>query len=207
MSNDSSSRTSPTLLCRLRDLSDHDAWNEFLDRYGPKIFGWCRRYKLQDADATDITQEVLTKLVRAMRDFEYDPARGSFRGWLKTVTNNAIRDLMQSWNRPGRGAGDLNDLDVLAAIQAPDAIAELAAAIEAEAAHELLREAEERVKLRVRPHTWQAYFRAVVEERPAATVAQELKMPVSEVYVAKSRVIKMLREEVRKLNPNDEPAK
>ncbi len=61
------SRTSPTLLLRLRDLSDKDAWNEFLNRYGPKIYGWCRRYHLQEADATDVSQEVLAKLVKAMR--------------------------------------------------------------------------------------------------------------------------------------------
>jgi RNA polymerase sigma-70 factor (ECF subfamily) len=194
------SRTSPTLLLRLRDLSDKDAWNEFLNRYGPKIYGWCRRFHLQEADATDVSQEVLAKLVKAMRSFDYNPARGSFRGWLKTVTNNAIRDMVDEWNRPGRGSGDSQVMQSLAAIQSPDALASLAAEIESQAEQEMLREAEERVRLRVKPHTWQAYRRTVVDGVAAAEVAAAIGMPVAEVYVAKSRVIKMLREEVSRMS-------
>ena len=201
----SSYPTSPTLLMRLRDLADHAAWSDFLDRYGPKIYGWCRRNKLQEADASDVTQEVLTKLVRTMRDFEYNPDRGSFRGWLKTVTNNAIRDLVHGWSRPGRGAGDSQILEAMAAIQTPHALAELAAEIDTAAEIELLHEAEERVKLRVKPHTWQAFHRTASLGEAAVNVARSLDMPVTEVYVAKSRVLKMLREEVRKLGQSETP--
>ncbi len=200
MSGAHDSRTRSTLLVRLRDLSDQAAWDEFLDRYAPRIYGWCRRYRLQEADAADVTQEVLRKLVTALRSFAYDPARGSFRAWLKTVTNNAVRDLAESWRRPGRGTGDTAVHAGLDAVQGPDALAELAAALQAEAEQELLREACERVKLRVKPHTWQAYERTAVERQPAADVAGALGMPVAEVYVAKSRVLKLLREEVEKLN-------
>ncbi len=200
MHSDRSSRTSPTLLFRVRDLNDSEAWNDFVNRYGPKIYGWCRRYRLQEADATDVTQDVLTKLVKAMREFDYDPVRGSFRGWLKTVTNNAIRDLAQGWSRPGRGSGDSQVLESLAAIAAPDALADLSREIEAETEREMLREAELRVRLRVKPHTWQAYHLTVIERQPAAEAAGSLAMPVSEIYVAKSRVIKLLREEIEKMN-------
>src|SRR5262245_38241448 len=80
MQSNGDSRTRSTLLLRLRDLSDRAAWEEFLDSYAPKIYGWCRRFHLQEADAADVTQEVLGKLVSALRRFDYDPARGSFRG-------------------------------------------------------------------------------------------------------------------------------
>jgi len=67
------------------DPGDQSAWSAFVDRYGPQIHAWCLRWKLQDADAQDITQMVLLKLVRHLPDFAYDPSR-SFRGWLHTLT-------------------------------------------------------------------------------------------------------------------------
>jgi RNA polymerase sigma-70 factor, ECF subfamily len=195
------SSTHATLLLQLRDLSDHAAWGEFLQRYGPRIYGWCRRQRLQEADAADVTQEVLGKLVGAMHRFDYDPARGSFRGWLKTVTRNAIHDLIAGGIRPDQASGGPGMHERLQTLQAPEAVDELHAELEAEARLEVLREAESRVRLRVQPQTWQAYHQTAVERQPPGTVAGALGMPVSEVYVAKSRVLKMLREEIDKLNP------
>ena len=73
-------RTSATLLGRLRGQpTDQEAWSEFVDRYGARIYGWCRRWSLQDADAKDVTQAVLATLCIKMRTFTYDPSL-SFRG-------------------------------------------------------------------------------------------------------------------------------
>jgi RNA polymerase sigma-70 factor (ECF subfamily) len=199
---DPGSATSVTLLTRLRDLDDREAWNAFVDRYAPRIYGWCRRYQLQDSDAADVTQEVLRKLVGAMRQFEYDAARGSFRGWLKTVTANAVRDLVRSVELAGRGSGDTQVMQRLASLEDEASVADLSTRIEAAYEQELLEEAEARVQLRVKPHTYQAYRCAAVEQQPPAEVAAQLGMSVDEVYVAKSRVIKMLREEVKKLDLN-----
>lgn len=196
--------TSGTLLMRLRELDDREAWNEFVERYTPRIYGWCRRYRLQQSDAADVTQEVLSKLVKVIRSFEYDPRRGSFRGWLKTVTNNAVRDFLSELSAPGRGSGDTRIGAALGAIQDPTAIGELTAALEEEAERTLLREAEERVRLRVQPQTWEAYRLAAVDSLPAVDVAMRLSMPVAEVYVAKSRVVKCLREEVERLGGVDD---
>ncbi len=153
---------------------------------------------MQDSDAADVTQDVLCKLVQKMRSFRYEPARGRFRGWLKTITANTIRDLVASRRRAAnvRGAGDVEWLDMVADEKATN---ELAERIEAAYQSELLEAAESIVKLRVKPHTWRAYELAAVEQRPAAQVAAELKIGVSDVYVSKSRVIKMLREEVKRL--------
>ena len=192
-------RTSGTLLLRLRQLDDREAWGEFVEQYTPRIFAWCRRYRLQDSDAADVTQEVLGKLVKAIRTFDYDVSRGSFRGWLKTVTNNAVRDFLEDLARPGRGSGDTQVGGMLAALQAPDAIKELTASLEEEAEREVLREAEARVQMRVQPNTWEAYRLTALKNVSASDAATELGMPVSEVYVAKSRVLKLLREEVTRL--------
>src|SRR5439155_24568741 len=92
MGSEPASQTSPTLLVRLRNVEDKQAWEEFVDRYAPRIYGWCRNQGLQNADAEDVTQEVLAKLARRMQTFVYAP-NSSFRGWLKKVTHNAWVDF------------------------------------------------------------------------------------------------------------------
>jgi RNA polymerase sigma-70 factor (ECF subfamily) len=100
---DSGARTSPSLLGRLRqDTTDEQAWAEFVKRYGAQILQWCRKGKLQEADAHDVTQTVLVKLAGKMRTFTYDPTR-SFRAYLKTLTNYALCDFLDGRKRPGVG--------------------------------------------------------------------------------------------------------
>jgi RNA polymerase sigma-70 factor, ECF subfamily len=195
--------TSRTLLMRVREPADRQAWEEFVNRYAPKIFNWCRRYQLQESDAADVTQDVLVKLVRAMQEFQYDQTKGSFRGWLKTVTANAVSDLVGKWKRVGRGSGDTAVGQILATIEDQRAIEALSAEIEACHRQELLAEAERLVEPHVQAHTWQVYRLAAVEQRKAADVAEELGMPVSEVYVAKSRVMKMLRDAVKQIEETE----
>ena len=139
-----------------------------MDRYAPRIYGWCRRHSLQESDASDATQEVLSKLVKAMQTFKYSPVRGTFRAWLKTVTKNAIRDLTKDLTRPGRGSGDSQAQRNLSAIQDPEALQALAETIEEEGEYELLREAEAHVKLRVKSHIWDAYRLTVRESSTSA---------------------------------------
>src|SRR6476619_7370107 len=98
--------TRVTLLTQLRqDPSDQASWDEFVERYGRHIYRWCRQWKLQDADAEDVTQDVLVKLTQKLRTFAYDPSR-SFRGWLKTVAHHAWRDFEDGRRRPQPAAGD-----------------------------------------------------------------------------------------------------
>src|SRR5215471_13685309 len=97
--------TRVTLLARLRqNPPDQAAWDEFVELYGRHIYRWCRQWGLQDADAEDVTQEILLKLACKLRDFAYDPKR-SFRGWLKTVAHHAWRDFADGQRR-GRATAD-----------------------------------------------------------------------------------------------------
>src|SRR5437660_2921149 len=101
-----------TLLTQLRqNPSDQAGWDEFVRRYGPHIYRWCRQWKLQDADAEDVTQDILVKLTRKLRAFAYDPSR-SFRGWLKTVTHHAWRDF-EDGRRARAAAGDCRAEDLM----------------------------------------------------------------------------------------------
>ena len=191
-----SSFTSVTLLGQVRDASNEQAWKEFVRRYTPKIFSWCKQNSLQDQDAADVTQEVLMKLVSAMRSFEYEPAKGSFRGWLKTVTTNAVRDLVRKRSGlPLTGGSNQQAFESLAEV---DSIEKLADQIEAGYQEEILAEAESRVQIRVKPLTWQAY-RLSADGKSATDIAKELNIKVADVYVSKSRVIKLLRETVAQL--------
>lgn len=190
------SATRITLLGRLRrDPTNEAAWSEFVDQYGPKLMGWCRKWNLQEADAQDVTQNVLLKLAEKLRDFCYDPAR-SFRAWLKTIAQHACSDFMASRQRPGLGSGDSGVARLLDAAEARE---DLLRHLEQEFDREILEEAMHRIRLRVAPQTWQAFWLTAVDGVSGAAAAARIPMQVAQVYVAKRRVQKMLQEEVAKL--------
>ncbi len=204
MPNFDATRTSASLIERICQSPDEPtSWREFVDRYGPKIFRWCQHWNLQPADAEDITQTVLLKLARKMRTFGYDPQR-SFRAWLKTVTHHAWRDLVDS-RRPGQvGSGDTEIGKLLDDQQAPDS---LNASLEEEHQRALLEEALARVQARVEPKTFAAFRLLALEQKSGSDVATELSMSVTAAFMARSRVQAMLRDEVERLEADDEGAK
>ena len=196
METDPTSRTRETLLGRLRqNPTDQTAWGEFVERYSPQVYGWCRGWRLQDADAQDVTQEVLVILARRMATFDYDPTR-SFRAWLKTVTQHAWGEFVARRQRAGLGSGDSQVGDLLQNVEARE---DLLARLNREFDHELLDEAMARVRLRVEPRTFEAFRLTALEGLSGAAAAERIPMQVAQVFVAKRRVQKMLQEEVRKM--------
>src|SRR5258708_27609961 len=196
MTDQSAMRTSMSLLARLReDAEDKRAWGEFLGRYGPLIYRWCTKWKLQDADAQDVTQTVLVKLAEKMRTFQYDPAR-SFRAYLKTLTHYAWCDFLEARKRVGGGSGDSLVLEVLQNIEARDDLVEH---LNAQFDQEILEEAMARVQERVEPHTWQAFRLTALDGLSGANAAAQLQMKVATVFKARSKVQQMLHDEVRQL--------
>jgi RNA polymerase sigma-70 factor (ECF subfamily) len=188
------SQTSATLLARLRQVPvDQAAWVQFTERYGRKIYAWCRRWNLSEADAEDVTQNVLLKLTEKMQTFDYDPAR-SFRAWLKAVTRNAWSDYWSG--RKAVAAGGSQALELLQTVEARE---DLVQRLEDEFDRELLEEAMARVRVRVTPRTWEAFERTALQGQSGAEAAQALGMKVATVFVARSKVQKMLQEEMQKL--------
>src|SRR5262249_47440058 len=108
----------PRLLVRLRDGGGQDAWRQFGHLYPPVVFGWARRRGLQEADAADLTQEVLRSVARALPAKVYDPTRGPFRGWLYTVTRNKLNTFQGRQARAERGSGDSDVQEMLEAVEA-----------------------------------------------------------------------------------------
>jgi RNA polymerase sigma-70 factor (ECF subfamily) len=143
-----------------------------------------------------VTQEVLAQLVRKLRTFTYDPHKGTFRGWLKTVTHHAWCDYLEDRRRAGGAKGSaevLVHLDNLEARQ--DLLQALAEVFDLE----LLAEAQARVQLQVSPRDWKIFQELAVEGRPGPNVARELGMTVTAVLMARSRVQKRLRQEIRRM--------
>jgi len=194
--------TSLSLLMRVgRAPTDEAAWAEFVDRYGPKILAWGRGWGLQPADAEDMAQAVLVKLARQMGRFSYDDS-GSSRGWLWTLARNPWRDWVSHRARSEKAASGSEADDALASVEARD---DLLRRLEETFDLELLVEAVHRVRERVADKTWEAYRLTPLEDRPVPEVAAYLGMNVAFVFKAKSNVLKLIREEVAKLegNPGD----
>jgi RNA polymerase sigma-70 factor (ECF subfamily) len=190
------SDTRVTLLGRLlKDPTNQAVWSEFVEHYGAKIHGWCRNWRLQEADAQDVTQDVLVKLAAKMRDFSYDPSR-SFRAWLKTVTHHAWKDFLDSRKSLARGSGDSGVAQMLESVEARE---DLMQQLEEEFDREILEEATARVRLRVAPQTWEAFRLTALEGLSGAEAAERIPMQVAQVFVAKRRVQKLLQEEVQRL--------
>ncbi len=190
--------TNPTLFGRLRRAPDDiGAWNEFVGTYGPMIEAWCRKRGVSPHDAEDVTQDVLTRLARAMRSFAYDPAK-SFRGWLKTVAANVLSDFMRERSQQPRAAGgDEGVWDVLSRVEAR---ADFEKTLEDRYDMELFAEARDRVRLRVAERTWEAFRLTVLEAETVEEAARKSGLKVAMVYVARHKVQTMLREEIARLD-------
>src|SRR5262245_2970255 len=192
--------TDVTLVRRLgRNPNDAAAWDEFVRQYGRKIYQWCRYWKLQRADAEDVTQDVLVEVARQMRTFSYDPSR-SFRGWLKAITHGAWCDWLEKRRRQAQGSGDSR---VLALLQTAEARDDLVQKLAEQYDAELLEAAMTTVRSRVEERTWEAFRRLALEGQSGADAAEQLGMKVGAAFMARSRVQKMLQDEIRRLEEGE----
>jgi RNA polymerase sigma-70 factor (ECF subfamily) len=187
--------TRASLLVRLRDPGDSDAWGQFVRIYGPVVYGFARKRGVQDADAADLMQEVLRSLMTSARRLEYDPKRGSFRNWLFTVTRNKLIDLREKQRR-GQAVGGSSAQEMLD--QQPSRDDE--SLWDEEFRRQVFSVAAEQVKVEFEPTTWSAFWSTAVEGVKPQEAAAALGISVGAVYVAKSRVQARLKERVAELN-------
>lgn len=183
--------TPPSLLAKVREPGDQRAWQEFVDLYTPLLYRWARRAGLQESDAADLLQDVFATLVQKLPEFQYDRHK-SFRAWLRTVTLNQWRD-----NCKRRGLQPLGPNGaVLEEIPTTDPFG---AADEEEYRQFLVGQALDLMQAEFQPTTWKACWQFVVCGRPAAEVARELGLSENAVYIAKSRVLRRLRQQLQGL--------
>src|SRR5262245_23743156 len=183
--------TPPSLLFRLRDPHDCDAWHEFVALYGPLVYRFGRKRGLQDADAQDLMQVVFQAVAGAVERFEYDPQRGTFRGWLFGIVHRQLAKLLDRQRRSPPGAGGTPALDRLR--EQPDRDGGEAELWAQEYRRQRFLWAADKVRGAFEESSWQAFWRTAVEGRPAAEVAQELGLSTGAVYTAKSRVLDRIR--------------
>jgi len=179
--------TPVSLLERLRESVDQDAWTRFVDLYTPLIYSWGRKVGLQADDAMDLVQEVFTILVQEMPKFVYDPNH-RFRAWLKTVTLNRWREKRRRAGvRPD--AGTISLTDDIASPDGSDAF------WEDEYRQHLVHRAIKLMESDFSPAAIQACLQ-VAYGRRVAEVAQELGLTAGAVCAAKCRILNRVRQEL-----------
>ena len=179
--------THASLLIRLRDEADSAAWQEFDDRYGELIRGFARRRDLQPADCDDVAQDVMLSLSKAMPGFRYDPTKGKFRSYLKTVTLRAIFEK----NQQKHGEIALGSIEEATRLADADAAVEEAWELEWQRYH--LRQAMRTLESEFKEIDRKAFWRYGIDGRDAKETAAALNISVNQVYYAKSQILKRLK--------------
>jgi RNA polymerase sigma factor (sigma-70 family) len=192
---DSGSRfhTRPSLLLRLLDSQNAEAWQTFVDVYGPLVYGHAQKRGLRYEDAQDVTQKVFARVSAAIRTFDYQPDIGRFRDWLGTIVRNEVsRFLKQARGTVLARGGEESSLDQAVAPAADSTWT-------AEFNSHILQLALKRAQTRFEAPTWRAFQRVWLENASAQEVAREMGQPIDWVYVAKSRALKQVWDEVQDL--------
>jgi RNA polymerase sigma-70 factor (ECF subfamily) len=190
-----STATSRGLMERVQ-VNDPAAWRRLVDLYAPLVYRWCRRSDLPEHDAADVFQEVFQAVAAHIGGFRKEKEGDTFRGWLRTITRNKIRDHFRMAGREPPGVGGTEAQLRLADLPADPASDTTGDPGEDRAQRKLLERALGLIQSEFEPRTWQAFWLTAVDGRAAADAAAELAMTPGAVRVAKSRVLHRLREEL-----------
>ncbi len=191
-----------SLLSRLENWDDQESWRVFFDTYWRLIYSIALKSGLTEAEAEDVVQETIICVANDINKFKRDRQFGSFKGWLRNLTRWRIADQFRK-RAPNRSEASLTSneetkLMELAEIQS-SADAGLEGVWEAEWQSNLMTAALERVKHRVKEEHYQMFDLNMVREWPASKVAQTLEVNIAQVYLAKHRILALLKKEVRLL--------
>jgi RNA polymerase sigma-70 factor (ECF subfamily) len=189
--------TRASLLLRLRDSQDHEAWVEFVSLYEPVTYRLLRRFGLQDADAREVMQELFMAVSRSIDRWNPSKDRGSFRGWLRRASRNLVINWLKARERRALVTGDSNFQAMLDMM--PDKTEPEAVEFDKELRRALFQRAAEQVRAKVHPATWQAFWETGVVGASHVEAAKKLGMRVGAVRVAKCRVLARLQAAVAEL--------
>lgn len=193
----SSPSTSQSLLDRARDPSDAAAWRRITDLYTPLVRSWVRPYVDQPADADDVIQDVLAAVSKDLPRFEHSKAPGAFRSWLRVITVHRLKTFWQGRQHRPVAIGGEDFAAVFEQLEEPSS--PLARAWDEEHDRHILKGLLESIRLEFHSSTWWAFEGTVLDGRPAAELAAELGLTLNAVLVAKSRVMKRLRQKAEGL--------
>jgi RNA polymerase sigma-70 factor (ECF subfamily) len=191
------SATSASLLERLRDRTDVEAWRRLVDLYTPLLIGWLRRHSLQPSDVDDLVQEVLTAVAREAPQFRHSGRPGAFRHWLRTILANRLHEFWRARRSQPAAAGGSDFAEMLEQLEDPGS--GISQRWDREHDQHVARRLLAMIEPQFAPSTWQAFRRVVLDAARPDAVAVELALSVNAVFIAKSRVLRRLREEARGL--------
>jgi RNA polymerase sigma-70 factor (ECF subfamily) len=192
-----SGSTSHTLLERVK-LREPDAWRRFVDVYGPLVTYWCRRSGLGDEDAADVVQETFRSVAQGIVRFRHDREHGTFRGWLRTIVGNKLRNWARDRRNRSTAAGGDEAYRLLA--ESPDPLStESGSENDATEQSIVFQGSLELIRAEFNDRTWQAFWRLAVDNAVPADVAIELGLSLANVYQSKCRVLRRLRKELEGL--------
>jgi RNA polymerase sigma-70 factor (ECF subfamily) len=189
--------TSQSLLERLRDRTDAQAWQRLLAVYEPWLRGWLSRHDLQAADVEDVLQEILTVVSAKLPEFVHNGQPGAFRTWLRAILTNQVRHFLRGQRTRQAVLSTHAGTDWLEQLDDPQS--DLSRQWDQEHDQQLVRRMLASIQAEFNPTTWQVFQMLVLEDRPTAEVAQQLGLTPNAVYVAKARVLARLRTELRGL--------
>jgi RNA polymerase sigma factor (sigma-70 family) len=185
--------TRASLLLRVRDPTDQAAWHEFVEIYRPVIIRLALHKGMQQADADDVAQIVLTAVAKAIEQREHDPKRAKFRTWLRQVAHNAILNALTR-RRPDQGSGDSAVMALLN--QHVSSTGPESDLLRLEHRREVFRWATRQIRGEFHCATWNAFWLTAVEGRPVEAVADELEKNRGAIYAARCRVMRRIQEEI-----------
>ncbi len=186
--------TRASLIVRLADAQNAQAWEEFARLYQPVVYRLARRRGFQHADAEELVQEVMLAVARAVERWVPDRERGRFRDWLHRIARNLMVNFLTRRKHQVWGTGK-TDMQQLLEVEC-DAESAVSQMFEVEYRREAFRAAARQVQKDVKESTWQAFWLSTIDDLPAAEVARQLGLSVGGVYIARSRVMARLRREV-----------
>jgi len=197
--------TRRSLLSRLKNWDDRKSWQDFFDTYWKLIYSVARKAGLRDAEAQDVVQEVVIQVSRKIKDLKYDPARGSFRGWLLNTTRWRIADQFRK-RTPDRGGGKrgqdhARQTSTIENIPDPGGF-DLDSVWEKEWQENLVDAAMARVRRKCNPRHYQIFDCYVIKDWPAKKVAKVLGVAPGQVYLAKHRIRAQVQKEIQYLEGN-----
>lgn len=188
--------TRASLLLRLRDHNDSEAWDQFVSLYRPILIRCARARGLDAEDAEDVAQHCSAAVSRKIADFDYDPRRGRFRGWLRKMVNDRVCSLLRRRGERPAESGDFERPQERE--RSPEEVWEQIWL------EEHLRHCCERVRQRVGSRTYEAFRRVAVDQCSVKEVCAALDMTANQMYVAKSRVTRRLQDMMKELVGDDE---
>ena len=195
--------TRRSLLDRLRDWEDQAGWREFFDTYWKFIYSMAVRSGLSDQEAEDVVQETVTSVARKMPEFQYEPERCSFKGWLMHVTRLRIVDQLRrrqpAFSQQPAGDHDTRQTPTVERVPDPAGAAAFEEAWDQEWERNLVDAAMERVKLRVKPEHYQIFYLSAVKGLGTGEVARMLQVNIGQVYLVRHRIAKEVKREVERL--------